>query len=420
MDNRARTAVLILATLIMAAAAGTWQIVSALVTPAVALSDSVALDNINIPGKDGGSAVIKHVEFTGTNLSRDEVASLFSATLPMDEARQLMAKLKASKIAIPEMLINFKDGNAIVHNLEASNVDSGKVGVLSVAAINISSLGKDSPPVTVATRPFTIENADLSGAVGASKLSPFKFSKLSWGGLEASFPDKDTPADATGGNIVHIKIASANANSDFQGDLFSKGIFQLKGMTIEVPKASKAGKTLALFGYDKMEYNMDSSSAYDPGNKTLASTFTINGAAIGALAFKADLGSIDTSAFLGDSTQRLMSLMNGDIGNVEMRLTDGGLFDKTLAYFAAQQHQKPEDVKRVWTMAANQMIAALFAGSPEAEQLSGALGQFIATPKNLTVSARGKTGAIAIKDLQELKTLPAILGKIDFSATANQ
>jgi hypothetical protein len=228
------------------------------------------------------------------------------------------------------------------------------------------------------------------------------------------------PAEAAGGNLVRIKIASANANSDYQGDLFSKGIFELKGMTIEVPKASKVGKALAQFGYDKIEYNMASSSAYNPGNKTLASTLTINGADIGALALKANLGSIDTSAFLGDSTQRLVSLMNGDIGDVEMRLTDGGLFNKTVAYFAAQQHQKPEDVKRAWTMAANQMIAALFAGSPEAEQLSAALSQFIATPKNLTVSAHGKTGAVAIKDLQELKSLPAILGRIDFSAAANQ
>jgi hypothetical protein len=420
MDNRARNAILISAvSLAIASAAGRWAI-SALVSPAIALGDTVTLDNVTIPGKDGGSAVIKHVEFTGTNLSRDEVASLFSATLPLDQARQLMAKLKASKIAIPELLLNFNDGSAIIRNLEASNVDAGKVGLLSVAAINASSLGKDGPAINVATHPFSLENADLSGAVGASQLSPFKFSRLTWGGLEASFPDKDTPADAAGGNLVRIKIASANANSDYQGDLFSKGIFELKGMTIEVPKASKAGKTLAQFGYDKIEYNMNSSSAYNPGSKTLASTFTINGADIGALALKADLGSIDTSAFLGDGTQRLVSLMNGDIGNVEMRLTDGGLFDKTVEYFAAQQHQKPEDVKRIWTMAASQIIGALFAGSPEADKISDALSQFIAAPKNLTVSAHGKTGAVAIKDLQELKSLPAILGRVDFSAAANQ
>jgi hypothetical protein len=423
MVRQARNAVLISAAA-LAIGAGVAGLNGVLVRPALALSDTVALDNITIPAKDGGSVVIKHIEFNGTNLSRDEVASLFSANLPVEQARQLMAKLKALKISIPELRMSLKDGSAIIHDIQANNVDAGKVGLLSIAGIDASSLGKEGPAVSIKSNPFTLENADfapLVRSIADAKPQAFKFSKLAWAGMEASFPDKDTPADAVGGNVVHLRIASLTANNEYQGDVFSKGVSELKGLTVEAPKASKIGKSLAPFGYDKLEFGMTSSGAYDPGTKTLAlDHVTINGVNIGAMSLKMQLGGLDSGAFVGDVAQRLSSWSNGEFSNLELRVTNAGLFDRAVAYFAEQQHQKPEDIKKNWSMAVGQIVLATLLGSPQAANISTAFTQFIEAPKNLTVSAHAKSGPIAIKDLQELKTLPDILARIDFNAVANQ
>jgi len=44
-----------------------------------ALAADVSLDNLAFATKDGGTAVIRHVEFDGTNLSKDEVFDLSRA-----------------------------------------------------------------------------------------------------------------------------------------------------------------------------------------------------------------------------------------------------------------------------------------------------------------------------------------------------
>jgi hypothetical protein len=393
-----------------------------LIASAQVRSESVALDNVILTRPDG-SVVIKHVEFSGTNLSHDEIEALFSADLSAEQGRELLAKLKARNISIPEIRVNSKDSSAWIEDFQAVNVDSGKVGALSIASIDALAHGKEGADITLKTNPLRIEDADFSllfTALRSSAPQLFRFSKLSWAGMDASIVDPDTPADAAGGNLIHVRIASLEATNTYQNELLSKFGANLNGLTVEAPKASKMGRALALLGYDKLEFGMTSSGAYDAMAQTMTISDLVDGVNIGALAMKLQLGGLDSRAFQGDFNQRLSNWMNGAIADLEVRFTNAGLFDKAIAFVATQQRLKPEDVKRNWTAATSQLVGAVFGGSPDAAALSNAFSQFISSPKNLTVTARGKTGAIGIRELQDLKAVPSLLARVDFGATANQ
>jgi hypothetical protein len=385
-------------------------------------SDSVALDNITLTRPDG-SVIIQHVEFGGTNLSHDEAAALFSADLSADQGRELMAKLKAKWIAIPEIRINSKQGSARIENVQAANVDSGKVGSLSIAAIDASAHGKEGATITLKTYPLSIEDADFSllfTALQTSAPELFRFSRLSWAGMDVAMVDPDTPAYAAGGNVVHLRIASLAATNTYQDELLSKFGANLNGLSLEAPKASKIGQVLALFGYDKLEFGMTSSGAYDAKAQTMTISDLIEGVNIGGLALKLEIGGLDSRAFQGDFKERLSNWMNGAIADLEVRFTNAGVVDKLVAMVAAQQRMQPEDVKKNWAAAVGQLVSALFGASPNASALANAFGQFIASPRNLTVTARGKTGAIGIRELQDLRAVSSVLARVDFGASANQ
>jgi hypothetical protein len=391
-----------------------------IVAAAPVSTGSVALDHVTLTRPDG-SVVIQHVEFSGTNLSHDEVAALFSADLSAEQG--LISKLKAEKIAIPEIRVSSKDGSARIVDLQAAHVAAGMVGSLSIASIDASAHGKDGATITLKTSPLTIEGADFSllfSALqpGAPKL--FRFSKLSWAGIDVSMADPDKPAEAAGGDLVHIRIASLAASNTYQDALLSKFGGNLSGLTVEAPKASKIGWTLALFGYDKLEFGITSSGVYDAKAQTMMISGLIDGVNIGALAMKLEVGGLDRRAFQGGFQERLSNWMNGAIADVQVRLTNAGLFDKAVAFVAAQQRLKPDEVKRNWTVTINQLVGALFGASADATTLSNAFGQFTSSPRNLTVTARGKTGAIGVRELQDLKAIPSLLARVDFGATANQ
>ena len=80
---------------------------------APAAADDVTIDNLAFKSLDGDSFAIAHVEFTNTNLSKDEVVELLTPDTPTDDDRALAQKLKADKIAIPAIDILGKDGSKI-------------------------------------------------------------------------------------------------------------------------------------------------------------------------------------------------------------------------------------------------------------------------------------------------------------------
>ena len=103
-----------------------------------ALADDVSLDNLTFTTKAGGTATIKHVEFDGTNLTKDEVAKLFSGTPTREELAPIIAKLQASKILVPEIVVTDKAGTGSMtfHDFQATGISAGKVAHMTLAGFD--------------------------------------------------------------------------------------------------------------------------------------------------------------------------------------------------------------------------------------------------------------------------------------------
>ena len=233
-----------------------------------------------------------------------------------------------------------------------------------------------------------------------------------------TFPDKDTPATAAGGNLYKVAIASVEGQGTYAGDLPDKGSGELKSLTIEPPKASKFGQGLAEFGYDRIDIGFTMSGSYDANAKTyVLDDYTIRGVDAGSLGFKAQFGDIDKSAFSGDQASRLAALANGNVSSAAVSFVNNGLFEKAVAYIAKMQKKTPDAIKQQWSAMATQLLPALLGGNPAALKLATAVTKFIAAPKALTITAKAKGGPLAFSEFTT--AAPALLlQRIDLDATA--
>ncbi len=222
-----------------------------------ALAADVSLDNLTFTTKDGGSATIKHVEFDGTNLSKDEVMALFSATSTRETRAPIITKMQATKILVPEVVFVDKDkaGTITFHEFQATGVNAGKVEHMSLTSFDGSGTASDIPgQMTLHSGAIALDGGDFSKLLPAlrdgdlTNAGTSQINHFSWQGFTLTVPDKDTPATAAGGNLYKIALASLVGQATYSADLPATASGELKDLTIEPPKTSEFGQQLAAFG----------------------------------------------------------------------------------------------------------------------------------------------------------------------------
>lgn len=380
----------------------------------------VAIDDFSTTDKDGAKIAIKHIEFTGTNLEKEDIQKLLTPGTPKDEELELVKKLKAEKISIPLIEVTPKDGGLIkMTGFEANNVDEGRVAKLTITGIDGGGEEKGAK-VAIKSGALLLEDADLAevlkatgGAAGAPK---GRLGHLTWQGVDIIAPDDKTP-----GKTMHIAFGSFELKSDYDGDVMKQGSTTLKGFVFEPAPGSDFANQLASFGYSKIEMGAAIGAHYEAGAKTLSlDQFTIEGAQMGSLGFKANFGDIDPVLFTGDDNARTQALMGGSIASLEIKLINSGLFEKTLAFYAKQQGTTADALKQQVAAAAAQMVPVLLGGAPESLKVATEAQKFIDTPKNLTVSLKAKGAPLKAADFMAAGDPSAVLSKVDISAVANQ
>jgi hypothetical protein len=380
----------------------------------------VAIDDFSTTDKDGAKIVIKHIEFTGTNLEKEDIQKLLTPGTPKDEELELVKKLKAEKISIPSIEVTPKDGGLIkMTGFEANNVDEGRVGKLAIAGIDGSGQEKGAK-VAIKSGALLLEDADLAeilkatgGGAGAPK---GRLGHLTWQGVDIIAPDDKAP-----GKTMHVAFGSFELKSDYDGDVMKKGSTTLKGLIVEPAPGSDFANQLASLGYSKIEMGAAIGAHYEAGAKTLSlEQFTIEGVQMGSLGLKANFGDIDPILFTGDEDARMQALMGGSIASLEIKLVNSGLFEKTLAFYAKQQGTTADALKQQVAAAAAQMVPVLLGGAPESLKVATEAQKFIDTPKNLTVSLKAKGAPLKAADFMGAGDPTAVFSKVDISAVANQ
>ncbi len=390
---------------------------------AFAQSNDVHIETLKL-GAGDDVVELKGVDFAGTNLSREEIDALLAIDTPADRRTSLGARLKASSASIAEIVIGAPaKGPLTFTGLRAETVDQGKIRRLTLAG------GQGGPSIQGEQGSFragalTIDEIDVSSVLnglikGSLLAAKPTVARLSWNGFEASFPDKDTPASAPGGNMINVRLGALDGQTQFEGGTPTKSATAIRNLVVELPKASETGKTLAQAGYERIDVSMTTSIAFNPAKKSLMiDDFTISGVGMGSVGLRAEFANIDPAMLNGDPMAALATLMTVEFASTELTIVNEGLIDKALAVAAKEQGKKPEQLKKEAGAMVTQFAPMMLGGDPASLQVAAALGAFIRDPRSLSVKVSGKDGPLKFTDMDFDQPM-SILQELDITAAAN-
>ena len=374
---------------------------------------------------DGDDSVeLKGLAFNGANLSRAEIGALLAVETPGDQRTALAARLKAASASIAEIIIGATAKDPLTFSgLRAESIDQGRIRRLTLAG------GQGGPTINGETASFragalTIDEIDLSSVLtalikGSLLAAKPTVARLSWNGFQASFPDKDTPATAPGGNVINLRLSAVDAQSLFEGGMPTKSTMAIRNLVVELPKGSETAKKLAEAGYDRLDMSLTSSVAFNPAKKSLMiDDLTVSAAGMGSVGLRAEFANIDPALLTGDPMAALAALMTVEFASTELRVINDGLIDKALVMAAKEQGKKPDQLKKEAGAMVTQFTPMLLGGDPSSLQVAAALGAFIRDPKSLSVTVKAKDGALKFTDLDFDQPM-SILQELDISAAAN-
>jgi hypothetical protein len=393
----------------------------AFAAPAAA-DDDVTIDNLAFKSLDGDSFVIAHVAFINTNLSKEDVVKLLTPDTPVDDERALAQELTADKIAIPSIDILGKDGSKIhLSNLTISHVDAGRIEALDLASIEATETDKGGA-VTVKSGTMHLEDLDVAqllsdGDADNAKSTPSRLGGMTLIGLDIVAPDPGEPA----GQSIHVAVGSIEVHNQYAGDSIKQGDAKIAGIVIEPSAGSDAAKTLASLGYSKVELATTFAAKYQADAKSFAlDNLTFDGVQMGSVGLKANFTDVSPQLFGADSAGRMQALFDAGVASIEIKLVNGGMFEKALAFAAKQQGLSPDKLRAQWSAMVGQTAPVLLGGSPASLALAAEAQKFVADPKNLTISAKAKSGALKASDFMTIGDPTEFAGKLDISAAANR
>jgi hypothetical protein len=376
-----------------------------LISPAQALD--VTLENITVRSGDRESLHLARVDVTGTNLTQEELANLFSSDTTPEIRRSLVANLRAEKIAIPEAVLVVGDAKLTLSNVFATAIANGKVGSAGLTGIDGT---VEARTYRVKSGPLALEGADLSEILGLGSRS-FSVSRFTWDAISVRAISRDTPSD---GDFDFLEVGSVSVEASFDGDIPLKTVASVKGLSFRAPPASDLAALLAAIGYEKPELGLTFVSTYDPAARTFTlADFTISGVNAGSLTLKARLGAIDKAALTGSEPERRAALFRGNIAAAELGYSDRGPVKNIMAYCAKQQQKSPATLQAEAGAMARQLVPVLLGGAPNALMAADAVSRFIASPTALAITFRPKAGEIGYAELMQLTNPPAFIDRID-------
>jgi hypothetical protein len=396
---------------------------------AVTAQESFVFENVRTKSSDGAVEFsAPRIEVEGANVTRTELERIAGASATEAERFDLLMTLRARRIAIPEMTLqNLEDqkSRVVVRGSVAENVDAGRFDRLALGGFDGVFAGEGMGDGALKSGPIVLEGGDFSKLLAAAKAGAIengaaKLRLFSWTGFEAAVPDPELPPTAVGGNMYRIAIGSVRAATDYAGDLPTKATASFDGMVFTAPPGSEAGRSLAGFGYQKLELGMAFDGVYDPAARTFQlNDYSLRGANAGALAVSGAFGGVGPDAFIGDGDKRVSALMGSNVTALTLRYVDSGLAQKAMAFYAATQGKNLAAVRRELTMMTG-ALPILMGGDPASLRLAQAFASFILDPKSLTVSLKGKKGPITWADIANMGDPSTFFSRVELTASANQ
>jgi hypothetical protein len=397
----------------------------ALFKAAPALAADITLDSAVLATSAKGKITFKTVALTDCNLSYDEATSLFSGSLPREEAGALLERMTAKTLKIPEADILAENGDQFVlRDITVENIAKGGAEKISLASIE-GVLPDDSGDATLHSGPLRLESVALPGLAAALRggdigLAALRFAHLSWDGGDVSTVDKGTAAGVAGGNriLLHAGASHVDQTLDADGAPISVDA-QFSGLSMKMPPQSKGGATLSAFGYAEITGDAHFSGAYEAPAKTYRlADYSLDLQKIGKISVSGQFSALEKSAFTGDKPAREAAMHDATVDWVQFPVINSGIFEKVVAFTSLSQGRSPDAIKAEWRGIVSQ-APMLFSGAPAIAAAAKAADRFILDPKTLTLRVKGKYAPLKVEDLVHVADPMGFINRLDIDTGPN-
>jgi len=225
-------------------------------------------------------------------------------------------------------------------------------------------------------------------------------------GEEIDFSMRELEITATeprGGVPTNVRFAFDDLAFDLPADTGEEGVERLRAM-----------------GYERLELSGAVATRWnEAANELVISEMTFSGVDIGSVSIRGVLGNMNENIFNANQTVALMALMSGTVKNLHVMIENEGGVERALEIQAKDMGTTPDALRMQFGMMATAMLPAMLGNSEQARGLSQAIGQFVANPGELEISATARNGeGIAFGEFLAISQPAALLEQIDLSATA--
>ncbi|WP_375463795.1 hypothetical protein [uncultured Methylobacterium sp.] len=261
--------------------------------------------------------------------------------------------------------------------------------------------------------------------------------------LSLDLPGEDAPAEAENGGKagtgpgrpggplaapepapVHVALRNAALTLGPPRDgVPTASRLDLSGLTF--PAAIVAGMpvlgALPGYGYADLDLNLVVDSAWDEAKREVAlREITLSGRDLGSVRLAGTLGGMGPELFGANVAASRMLMVSATAKALDLTIQNTGLFERFLAAQSKSLSLKPEELRQEYVTASRFGVPAILGNSAAARAIGAAMGQFVAKPGRLVLTAKAKSPAgLGFIDVGTARSPAAVLDKLDVDAKAD-
>jgi hypothetical protein len=392
--------------------------------------NNISLENLTARDKDGKTVLtLARVDVANTNLSRGEIAQLFSSDAGDSPGLALAARMTADKVTISGATLVSEGGKISFGPFEAVGIREGRFAKITLDGFTgaFSDKGGAGGGGSLTGRALLMENGNFAPVIAALQTNHFEAAavqvgRIVWGGFSGSFTDSATPAGAPGGNQIKVSLQGLTVDSQYSGATPVSGKVDAVGFVLDPAPDSEFGKGLRAFGYERLELGLSGAGRYDAATQKLVlQDYTISSPNAGRLSVSGEMSGVDAAALSSaDSTQRNMALLGASIEGLKIDFVNEGLVDKGFAFAAAKQGKSETALRSEVSSMAVQLLPLLLGGDPQSLSLAQSVQSFVNTPRNFSLSLKARGTPVPLARLGAIRDPQTFLALVNVSLAANQ
>lgn len=198
--------------------------------------------------------------------------------------------------------------------------------------------------------------------------------------------------------------------------------YAIDGLAAELPPDTKheGMRTLRDLGITTLDLSMGFEIDWVENAREIAiRNLRMNGVDLGSFTASATLANAGAELFATDTTVQQVAALGVTARALELRYRDSGLVGKIIEQQAKRSGRTPETIRREYATTAALIGPVMLGPSQAARDIASAIGQFIAKPGTLTISAKTKEPAgLGFMDFMMLGQPAAILDQLEVKAVA--